>query len=83
MSSAGNVLTGNLAGVPQGSILGLLFFLVYINDLPDRLKYGVKLFADNTSLFSVLKNKEESASDLTNDLEMIYKWAYNWKMSFN
>ena len=72
-----------LAGVPQGSILGPLFFLMYINDLPDGLKSNVKLFADDTSLFSVVKNKEESASDLTNDLDMISKWAYNWKMSFN
>ena len=70
-------------GVPQGSILGPLFFLMYINDLPDGLKSNVKLFADDTSLFSVVKNKEESASDLTNDLDMISKWAYNWKMSFN
>ena len=72
-----------LVGVPQGSILGPLFFLMYINDLPDGLKSNVKLFADDTSLFSVVKNKEESASDLTNDLAMISKWAYNWKMSFN
>ena len=60
-----------------------MFFLIYINDLPDGLKSNVKLFADDTSLFSVVKNKEESASDLTNDLDMISKWAYNWKMSFN
>ena len=72
-----------LAGVPQGSILGPLFFLMYINDLPDGLKSNVKLFADNTSLFSVVKNKEESASDVTNDLDMISKWTYNCKMSFN
>ena len=71
-----------LAGVPQGSILGPLFFLIYINDLPDGLKSNVKLFADDTSLFSVVKNKE-SASDLTNNLDMISKWPYNWKMSFN
>ena len=70
-------------GVPQGSILGPLFFLIYINDLPDGLKSNVKLFADNTSLFSVVKNKEESASDLTNVLDTISKWAYSWKMSFN
>ena len=50
--------------------------------MPDGLKSNVKLFADDTSLFSVVKNKE-SASDLTNDLDMISKWAYNWKMSFN
>ena len=66
-----------LAGVPEGSILGPLFFLIYINDLPDGLKSKIKLFADDTSLFSVVKNKEESTSDLTNDLDMISKWAYN------
>ena len=71
-----------LAGVHQGSILGHLAFLIYITDLPDELKSNVKLFADDTSLFSVFKNKEESASDQTNDLDMISKWAYNWKMSF-
>ena len=72
--------TYSCAGVPQGSILGPL---IYINDLPDGLKSNLKLFADDTSLFSVVKNKEQSVSDLTNDLDMISKWAYNWKMSFN
>ena len=56
---------------------------MYINDLPDGLKFNVKLFANDTSLFSVGKNKEESASDITNDLDTISIWAYNWKMSFN
>ena len=64
-----------LAGDPQGSVLGPLFFLIYINDLTDGLKSDVKLFADDTSLFSVVKNKEERASDLTNNLDLISKWA--------
>ena len=51
-----------------------------MNDLPDELKSNVQLFADNTSLLSVVKNKQESASDLTNDLNTISKWAYNWKL---
>ena len=51
--------------------------------MPDGLKSNVKLFSDDTFLFSFVKNKEESASDLTNDLNRISKWAYNWKMSFN
>ena len=60
-----------------------MFFLICINDLPDGLKFNVKLFANDTSLFSVFKNKEESASDITNGLDTVSIWAYNWKMSFN
>ena len=72
-----------LAGVSQESILRPLFFLIYINELSDGLKSNVKLFVDDTSLFSVVKNKEKSASDLTNDLDVISKWAFDWKMPFN
>ena len=43
-----------LAGVPQGSMLGPLFFLMFINDLPTGLESTVKIFADDTSLFSVV-----------------------------
>ena len=50
--------------------------------MPDGLKSNVKLFADDTSLLPVFKNKEESASDLKNDLGTISKWTYNWKVSF-
>ena len=51
--------------------------------MPYGLKSNVKLFTDDTSLFSVVKNKGESASDLTNDLDTFSKWAYKCKMSFN
>ena len=72
-----------LAGVPQGSILGTLLFPVYINVIPDGLKSNVKVFADDTSVFSVVKNKNYSANDLTHDLSLISKWAFKWKMLFN
>ena len=72
-----------IAGFPQGSILGPLLFLVYINDLPNELKSSVKLFADDISLFTIVKDKNESANTLNNDLLLISKWAYNWKMLFN
>ena len=72
-----------IAGAPQGSILGPILFLVYINNLPNELKSSVKLFADDTSLFTIVKDKNESANTLNNDLLLISKWAYNWKMLFN
>ena len=76
--------TGVNAGVPQGSILGpLLLFLVYINDLADGLSSNVKLFADDTSLLSVIHDVDTCSNELNNDLYQINKWAFQWKMSFN
>ena len=60
-----------LAGVPRGSILGPLLFLIYINDLPENLQSTVKLFADDTSLFSTVYDPNISASQLENDLKKI------------
>ena len=71
------------AGVPQGSILGPLLFLVYINDLSNCLKSNPKLFVDDTSLFSIIHNVNSSQIDLNEDLDKINSWAYQWKTSFN
>ena len=72
-----------LAGVPQGSILSLLLFLIYINDLPNKLKSHTKLFTDDTSLFSIVKNKNVSANILNKGLSLLSECAYDWKMLFN
>ena len=71
------------AGVPQGSALGPLLFLVYINDLENDIKSNVKFFSDDTALFSIVTNPALSASELNSDLKIIEKWAYQWKMLFN
>ena len=73
-----------LAGVPQGPILCPPLFLIYINDLTNELKSNEKLFADDTSLFTIAKDKNNvSANVLNNDLLLISQWAFNWKMIFN
>ena len=64
------------AGVPQGSILGPLFFLIYINELSDGLTSNPKLFADDTSLFSVFPNINLTTNDLNGDLIKISDWAF-------
>ena len=64
-------------------ILGRLLFLIFINDLTEGLTTNVKLFADDTSLFSVVHDTQTSVNDLNKDLEMITNWAFQWKMNFD
>ena len=83
LNSQSSVWTLVTAGVPQCSLLGPLLFLIYINDLPLGPTTNVKLFADDSTFFSVVNNASVSASRLNNDLVKIRDWAFNWKMSFN
>ena len=63
-------------------MLDPLQFLVYINDLPNELKSSAKIFADDTYLFTIVKDKNECANTLNNDLLLTYKRAYSWNMLF-
>ena len=71
------------SGVPQGFVLGPLLFLIYINDLERNIKSNIKLFADDTMLFSTVKDPAIFANNLNHDLDIIQPWAYQWKMEFN
>ena len=64
-------------------ILGIILFLVYINDLFNGLKSNPKLSADNTSMFSVIDDVNSPQIDLNEDLDKINNREYQWKMSFS
>ena len=69
------------SGVPQGSILGPILFLVYINDLFDEVSSDIRIFADDTFIFRFVDSS--STIDLNADLQKITVWAHQWKLIFN
>ena len=71
------------SGVPQGSVLGPLLFLIYINDLERNIKSNINFFADDTMLFSIVKDPVISGDDLNHDLDIIHQWVHQWEMEFN
>ena len=72
-----------LSGVPQGSILGPLFFLVFLNDIIDNIKCHISLFADDTSLLSIAKSWMAVEAELNLALTKVNIWAQKWLVTFN
>ena len=67
------------SGVPQGSVLGPIFFIMYVNDIPDIVKSNVWIFADDTKLFATT----DQTITLQEDLDNLMKWAELWELTFN
>ena len=71
-----------LSGVPQGSVIGPLLFVIYINDLPEEVHTMVKMFADDTNIFTDT-SRNEMAHELQEDIQRLDKWAGKWQLTFN
>ena len=71
------------AGVPQGSILGPLLFLVFVNDIVDSIDSKIFVYADDTSIMRPIKDPEYDFQILNSDLHTLSKWAKQWHVTFN
>ena len=71
------------AGIPQGSRLGPLLFILYINDIKSQLESELLTFADVTTLIAPGANPGETSAKINRDLKRIEHWAFTWKVTFN
>ena len=70
------------SGIPQGSVLGPLLFVIFINDLPSQVKSDIFLFADDTKIFRTI-NSIGDKDTLQNDITTMVKWADTWQLEFH
>ena len=70
------------SGVPQGTVLGPILFLAFINDLPDSVKANTRLFADDCVVYRSVKSDEDCEA-LQSDLAHLEEWERKWCMHFN
>ena len=71
-----------LSGVPQGSVLGPLLFVIYINDLPGELQNVIKMYADDSKVIAEV-GEDGQVSNLQNDIDKIKEWCDKWSICLN
>jgi len=71
-----------LSGIPQGSVLGPLLFLIFVNDLPDWIKTNIRMFADDTKIWIKIVTQED-VTKLQEDLNSLCDWSKKWLLQFN
>jgi len=70
------------SGIPQGSVLGPILFLLYINDLPDDLECDMKIFADDTKVYMKVETREDVVK-MQEDVDSLCEWSAKWQLRFN
>ena len=71
------------AGVPQGSVLGPLLFLIFINDMECATQCQMRMFADDTHVYDISNDYQNSVQNINNDLLSLQHWATQWRVTFN
>ena len=71
-----------LSGIPQGSVLGPILFVIFMNYLPDMIRSTVKIFADDTKIFHSMLSRDDH-HQIQADLDLLAKWSEEWQLGFN
>ena len=84
------MLTGNcsdwspvISGVPQGTLLGQILFVIYINDISTNITSTVKIYADDTKIYRTINEPDKDIPALQLDLNRLSGWTNKWQLRFN